>query len=347
MRWLLPILVLLLCEALAKTTTDRVPRWYGAAERIAEERRIDAIFVGSSRVQSAIPTDVFNRSVDARTGESPVALNLGRGYSTIVEHYLGLRNLVLSHPDHLHGVTVFIEAPGGVSFPDRWDGEWTDPAQYQLLVDLLRLSDLPELWRSMQQRSMKLKVTARFFARQSALINRRERLRTALIDAFSPGPSLVLAVGDDLQGPGPASSIRTDDAALHAARELAQQLATEFEKSTVPMRDWRGTVIDDLVTLLHRVDGHLVFFPPPESEAFRRGYRSSLRQEDAAVFAEQVRRWGACLVQPSFTYTDEDLPDLWHLRPERSPAFATTLTDGWLTQCRPRGQRAHAATAGN
>ena len=74
--------VLVLCEGVARMVTDQVPRWYGAAERIAGSKTIDVVFVGSSRVQAAIPIDAFVLQVEARTYHRPVALNLGRGYST-------------------------------------------------------------------------------------------------------------------------------------------------------------------------------------------------------------------------------------------------------------------------
>src|SRR5262249_22993251 len=94
----LPILVLGLVEALVRTTTDRMPLWYGAAERVAERDRVDVIFVGSSRVLAAVLTDAFSETVALQTGYRPRTLNLGRGYTTLIEHYLGLRNLLLTHP---------------------------------------------------------------------------------------------------------------------------------------------------------------------------------------------------------------------------------------------------------
>src|SRR6266487_2096282 len=110
----LPILVLGFVEALVRITTDRIPLWYGAAERVAERDRVDVIFVGSSRVLAATLTEACTETVALRTGYRPRTLNLGRGYTTLIEHYLGLRNLILTHPRSVKGVTVFIEAPGGL-----------------------------------------------------------------------------------------------------------------------------------------------------------------------------------------------------------------------------------------
>jgi len=350
MKWdwvlwiVLPILVFGLVEALVRTTTDRIPLWYGAAERVAERDRVDVIFVGSSRVLAAIPTEAFSETVALRTGYRPRTLNLGRGYTTLIEHYLGLRNLLLTHPRSVKGVTVFIEAPGGLGFADHWHDAWVNQ-QYQLLVDLLRFSDVLDFWRLGGDNIWtKLRVTARFFMRQCALVNRRERIRElwlnqlipALLEGRTPSLASVDELGKDLQGPQHATNIRSDDAALRNARALAQRYGAEFEHSTVPTRVWAGSVMEDLVRLLQRVDGQLVFFVPPESEVFRRGYRTPLRQEELAIFAEQVRKWGACLVKPAFKYTDEDLPDLWHLRIELASAFTQMVAEEWLAKCESR-----------
>src|SRR6516165_982794 len=75
-QWIvLPILVLGLIETLVRTTTDRIPLWYGAAERVAERDQVNVIFVGSSRVLAAIPTEVFSATVALRTGYRPRTLN--------------------------------------------------------------------------------------------------------------------------------------------------------------------------------------------------------------------------------------------------------------------------------
>jgi len=345
-QWIvLPILILGLIETLVRTTTDRLPLWYGAAERVAERDRVDVIFVGSSRVLAAIPTEVFSETVALRTGSRLRTLNLGRGYTTFIEHYLGLRHLLLLHPSSVQGVTVFIEAPGGLGFADHWRDAWVNPAQYQLLVDLLRFSDVRDFWRlGGDTMWTKLRVTARFSMRQLALINRRERIREwwlhqgipAWLAGRTPRLASADALGKDLQGPTHATNIRSDDTALRNARALAQRYGAEFEHSTVPIRAWAGSVAEDLVRLLQQVDGQLVFFVPPESEVFRRGYRTPVRQEDVVIFAEQVRKWGACLVKPAFQYTDEDLPDLWHLRIERAPAFTQRVAEEWLAQCASR-----------
>src|SRR5215471_20978841 len=111
---LIPVLVLGAAEACVRRTVDRVPLWYGAADALAAQGRVDVLFVGSSRVEAAVVPEEFEAAVLARSGRSLRTLNLGRGSSTDVEHYLGVRDLLERHPESLLGVRVFWEAPGGV-----------------------------------------------------------------------------------------------------------------------------------------------------------------------------------------------------------------------------------------
>src|SRR5262245_14104188 len=178
-QWLmLPLAVLALTEAFVRHTSDRVPSWYGAADRLAAIRPVQAVFVGSSRVQAAILPSAFERALGERGRPGTAALNLARGYTTDAEHYLGLRNLLAAHPDRLRGITVFAEAPGGLPWPTRWDNApWAMAAQPWMLVDLLQPADLPRFWQeSGLDLETRLHLSLRLGLRRLSLFNRRERV---------------------------------------------------------------------------------------------------------------------------------------------------------------------------
>jgi hypothetical protein len=343
-QWLiLPLLVLGLADAFVRHAVDRVPSWYGAADRLASTRPVQAVFVGSSRVQAAILPSAFERVLAERGRPGTTALNLGRGYSTDAEHYLGLRNLLAAHPDRLRGVTVFAEAPGGLPWLTRWDNTpWAMAAQPWMLVDLLQPADLPRFWlESGLDLETRVHLSLRVALRWLSLFNRRERVREQFFDNLLPTlsrgkiPNFVIArtLGGDLQGPGEVTSIRHDPAALEVARKLARDMGERLGRNQAPIRDWRGTLPEALARLAQSAGGGLVFFEPPLSEAFLQGYRTKVRQEDAALFALQAREWGACVVRPAFTYSDDDLPDLWHLRPERVAEFTRAVAVAWIETC--------------
>lgn len=351
LRWLLrcvqwmilPFLVLGLAEAFVRHTADRVPSWYEAADRLGSMRSVQALFVGSSRVQAAILPSAFEQVLAERGRHGITALNLGRGYSTDAEHYLGLRNLLAAHPDTLRGVTVFAEAPGGLPWATRWDNvPWAMAAQPWMLVDLLRPADLPRFWQqSGLDLGTRLHLSVRVVLRGVSLFNRRERVREQWLDDVLPTlargdrPKFVFTrtLGDDLQGPGQATSIRHDPAALALARRLARDLGEQLARYQAPIRDWRGTLPEVLVRLVQGAGGHVVFFEPPLGEVFLKGYRTKVRQEDAAFFARQAKEWGSCVVRPAFSYSDDDLPDFWHLRPERVIEYTRAVAVAWLETC--------------
>lgn len=343
-QWIVvPLLVLLLAELFVRSTADRVPGWYGAADRIAGTRPVGAIFIGSSRVQAAIVTAAFEDALARSGAPRGAALNLARGYTTDPQHYLGVRNLLAERPDALRGVTIFSEIPGGLPYETRWETTpWAMSAQPWLLVDLLRLDDLPALWRSSGlDFETRLHVSVRVLLRGLSLFNRRERLREQWLDEVLPTlatghrPALVRPrnLGDDLQGPGPAASIRVDPAAVEAARGEARRLGQTMSAGQGPVRNWSGTIPEALTRLVRGAGGRVVFFEPPQSDVFLGAYRTPLRQEDAEIFARTARAWGACVVRPRFAYSDDDLPDLWHLRPERAPAFTEAVALEWLRSC--------------
>jgi hypothetical protein len=65
------------------------------------------------------------------------------------------------------------------------------------------------------------------------------------------------------------------------------------------------------------------FFEPSQGEVFMRSCRTTLRQEDVAL-----RELGVALA-----YSDDDVPDFWHLRPERGTEYTRAVATGWLRTC--------------
>jgi hypothetical protein len=173
------------------------------------------------------------------------------------------------------------------------------------------------------------------------LFNRRERVREQWLDEVLPtlaqglipdfAPKRIL--GDDLRGPGHTTSIRADPAALAPVRALARRIGDQAARFQGPIREWHGTITEALVRLVRAAGGQVVFFEPPLSETFLQGHRTKMRQEDAALFARSAHEWRACVVRPSFKYSDDDLPDLWHLRPERVSEYTRAVATAWLEIC--------------
>lgn len=348
-QWLLvPLVVLAVTELGLRTVFDR-PRWYAGARQLASEQSIDLVFVGSSRTGAAVHVPTFAQEVSTLTGRCPRALNLARGFSTEVEHYLGLRNLFAAHPASLRGVTVFVEAAGGLPGAGRWDQPWAHAAQPWLVVDLLWWNDLPRFWRSAGLSvGDRLHLTLRFALRSvSSTFNRRERIREQLLRLGIPW-LIGLAFGRGSANPftpaapyadlvGDTGDIRNDPAALQAARDLAMTLTAEELQLQTPLRGWERTVQRDIVELVRRHGGHVVFFDMPLSSVFARVYTTRTRQDDIRVFRQQARTWGVPLLQPQIAFDDSDLPDLWHLSPSLARSYSVQLARDWVDVAKPSG----------
>lgn len=342
-QWLLlPLALLAVAEGCARRSVDHVPRWYGAAEALAAQGPISALFIGSSRVEAAVAPLEFEDEAARLGGLRGRALNLGRGYSTDAMHWFGVRNLLLEHPHNLRGVAVFVEVPGGLPFTSSWrTSPWARAEQPWMLAEVLRRRDLAGVWRSSGlDFETRLHLLARFTLRPLSLLRRRERVRETALEAAAalsqgrrPRWPVAPPLGADLAGPG-VGSIRTDNEAVQAARRLAQEFARQMRgwegRPQAPMRGFQHTVLASLVALVNAHGGQVVFFVPPQGEVFLATYRTPLRSEDRRLFAEQARAWNALLLDPEFPYDDSDLPDLWHLRPERAPEFSRALARAWV-----------------
>jgi len=351
-QWLLiPLAVFWLTESAFRSAFDRVPLWYGAAEWAASEGRVDVVFIGSSRVSAAVNVTSFAREVFVRTGQCPRGLNLGQGYSTDPEHYLGLRNLLTSHPESLQGVVVFVEAAGGLpSSNGGWDTSWVHSAQPWLVVDLLRSQDLLPLWRSRGLAiSEKLHLTLRFGLRKvSSALNRRERIREGLLEGgigwllhlssghIGSNPFMDVPVHYGLLGGG--GGLRTGREAFSRAREAAFRFTSESLRNEQPIREWGTSVLSDLVQLVRRHGGQVVFFEMPVSSVFGRLYATPLRQEDIRIFREQAKIWGTPVLLPQLAFSDRDFPDLWHLDSRAASVFSEDLARAWVEDLRTTGK---------
>jgi hypothetical protein len=341
-QWVvIPLVMFGMAELLVRHAIDHRPRWYGAAEQAVAAGLVDVIFVGSSRVRAAVHVPTFEEEVLALGGSCVRTLNLGRGYSTAAEHYLGLRNLFATHPEHLPAVTVFVEIPSAPLGPAHWSDSWSHEEQPWMLVDLIGWGDLWSFWRSRGLPwTEKIHLSVRFSLREVAVtFNRRERIREGLmrdcmsrvLQATRPRatpPNDERSSTSDLIGR--ETEIRTDPASIQAARNLALQITAEWVDREIPTHDWRESVQRDLVEMVERRGGRVMFFMLPQSSVFARLENNPGRQRDMQNLTEHARRWNTDILSPHVEFSDEDLPDLWHVSHNLARSFSRELARDWL-----------------
>ena len=93
--------------------------------------------------------------------------------------------------------------------------------------------------------------------------------------------------------------------------------------------DWRTTIISDIVDLIHRNGGHIVFFDVPLSTPFKRVFTRPTRQQDIREFRNRASSWDAQILTPRVDYTHDDLPDLWHARHDLAVRDTAELANTW------------------
>jgi hypothetical protein len=250
---------------------------------------------------------------------------MGMGYSTIVEHDLGIHRLFDANPDHMRGCTVCIEAPCGIPSWDTWAGPWADEARPELLIECLQRKDLPEL---VGTRAVPVEEKVTVGAESvSALAREVLWCRRAL---FKEGGNLLVAlVGTPPSALVEAGGIRTDAGGIAAARRLASERSRRDMETQRPLGDWNGTVLARLVSYVQAKGGHVVFYEMPLSSVQRAPLETPLMLAERARFRVVCALWHARFLDLPFPTTDQDFPDLWHLsaarRVEFSRAFAKAL----------------------
>ncbi|MGE5340928.1 MAG: hypothetical protein ACM3SY_05535 [Candidatus Omnitrophota bacterium] len=339
LQWVvIPFLLLAVANYGVRHLVPTGPAWYEQAEinaRNQPDHMPDVIFIGSSRVAAAINNEAFDRRMSQLTGRKIVSLNFGQGYSTIQEHYLGMRNLLKRYSKPYKPFTVLIEAPGemvNIKYYKRWTDDWINNGETQLLVPLLHVSDFLFFLKSSTDKSNdKTYVAFKYLTKSIDLIRYRERTKAKIDRTFKnllepPAPKNIAPQPDLTQRGG----IKTDPKALEMIRASAVTFANEMLSEQRDFQNWDQTVLADLIRLIESYNGTVVFYTMPASSVYSRVFNTNLHQKNKATFKKQLKKWNIPLLYPEFSYTDEDFPDLWHMKLSRSFEFSEKLADAYF-----------------
>lgn len=337
-QWVaIPLLILVAVECLLRKSDAAAPLWYSRAEAIARRGKVDFAFIGSSKVAAAFIEKAFNEEMGKALERRTAAVNLGRGFSSPQLHYLGLRNLLRRHPESLKGVTLFVEAMSDAplyQYHGNWKSIWFN-RQPELLVPLLRFPDLMPFWRSQGTAwTDKFLVTAKFLLGSSKIISHRERARhefeslgKRMLHGFASRmfrlPPLPPAAEPVIQGIG---GILTDPKDLERARKTGLKYYHSLAASRRPILNrWDGSVLADIVRLIKGQGGEVFFVNLPAYSMELKAYATPNHEWNKAIIRKQFKEWDVALLTPDFSYTDDDIPDCFHLKMSRAGEFSRKL----------------------
>lgn len=315
--------------------------WYDMAKAKAEHEPVRFIFVGSSAMAAAIDPDAFSGRLAERNVLHGLTLNMGQGYSTLKQHYLGLRNLFWKVPQNLTGCVVVVEMKSGTLNAEARTSPWAFQEAPGFLAPVLTEQDVPDLLLSSDPPLRKLICLWQFalpdypLERISTLIVSRDRLRKwyldkareALISALTTLPNSVAAV--DLTTAG---GIRNSRYSVEWARRLAFETAAAamlIKKSNPPSAYARN---EDIVKLIKSFGGDIVFLSLPMSPLFEKAAATEVGRENQRVSMELVHQWGSRVVQVQFPTSEYDFPDLWHLSGTRAREFSQRVADEFVKE---------------
>src|SRR5690606_9929792 len=323
-RWALP--------ALFGRGLQDLEDFYQPEERIAARGPITHLAVGTSQVGAAVDPDTLQALLRAAAPEgTPIrVVNAAKGYSTQMQHYLGVRNLIARYPASMEGVVVFLEAPEGVADYQTPEDHWTHEKWPSLLGPLLRTSDLPRFYlQSSNTLSDKVRVTAAHFLHAGRYLRHvRNRIEGAVNGWLTP-PRPERAEVDLTTRAG----IRTDAAGVAAAREQAVREADLRRAAALAAGDaldWDRSVAAQTVRLVRAHGGEVVFFMTPQSPVMQSRWGEEMRVQ-RRTFEAWTRANGIPVLQPQpFEYGAEDFPDNLHLRKSRSGEYTARLAEAYL-----------------
>jgi hypothetical protein len=324
------VVALLLLETTVRVIGPPVRLWYPLVA--TWNRPIRVLFVGSSRVQAAVDP----ARVTARLGPAGdrIDVNLGEGFSTIIEHTLGLRDL--GGRGLLRGATVFVEIPGGAPDASRWTDRWYYTEMPDLFAATMRPGDLGRLWASDHSREDKFTGTARTLLQRSLIFTYHEFIRVRFLTAVD---AQFRALSRRLAGAGAAApptpdlreggGVRTDfDDRLRIRAEAVVEGQNMLREQRL-VTDWNDLVVGTLVSVVQNSGGNVVFFETPLSPPMRLASETAIGLENRRRFLAQAERWGARTILLQDQWPAESFPDMVHLSAAASGRFTDELIAAW------------------
>lgn len=311
---------------------DRLHDVYDAqAGQLARGDTINHVFVGTSRVASAIRPKAFAQEMNthAQSAAEPatpaVAVRAARGFSTLAVHAEGIETLLRTRPEAMQGAVVYVEAPAGLVEPQTWSMRWTRSEWPELLSPYLTAGDTPRYWSvSGDPVSTKTRVTAAaplYLVRFWSSIRRKVSEDVGKLFQQPQTKNTDVDLND-------AAGIRTDSAGVALVRKkiVPEMRGWAHVEHDRPPIDWDESVFARLVERVQASGGSVVVYDMPISTPARAVIDSNaVLQRDRAALNDWLSQHGVTFVTANFEYSDDDFPDLSHLRNSRAAEFSRAL----------------------
>lgn len=297
-------------------------RWYNAKASEVKNAPDAVILVGSSRTAS-MDNERLQEELQKESGKPVKVFNMGMGYSTMVEHYLGLRKLAQER-GNLNGVRVVLESSNGFPSEQRWHDDWVQPESPQMICALMKNSDLGKFWsESSCDVPTKLFIT---LGKELHCVRHFARMRAFVLSA----PDKVLAKVFKSSGPETATldnagGTRSDRGTVTLLRAKMEQTAEKTRTGSEKAIFGSDTVFTDVVKLCRENGAKVYEYAPPHSSVDVDYLKWERSPEAVAAYDAFLKQNQVPILFLGMSVSDDDFPDLLHIGKPRRAEFATKL----------------------
>ncbi|MEZ4647913.1 MAG: hypothetical protein R3E97_03860 [Candidatus Eisenbacteria bacterium] len=338
---LIPAVMLLVTEVAFRVLDEHSwarALWFeGVSDRMEAGERIDYLFFGSSRTANGLVASAFESEMESAAGDDVTCVNLGRAMSGAPAQYFGLRMLLEKHPEAMRNCTVSLEESAGLpEYSGTWDDAWFFPGATQLVVDYMERDDLTRYLETRAGFEAKAGVVARYYGRGLALIATRRQMQQRL---EWRGQALVERVLTRLGAESAAANgelptnrrLRVDAGGVRLMRDLVhERVSPEALAEQTPAGAWDDQVVCAAARMLEDAGVRVTFHEVPVPSYLWMVNDTEVRRADRESFLEWQHAVGVDEVRSTIEVTDEDFPDLSHLRKSRIEEYSRDLARGMM-----------------
>lgn len=332
---LIPALIFAMLEF--KFRSEQQTSWFnnpGQTLALTEAGDSRIILVGNSLTAAAVPPRLLADTLEAETGHYFTVLNFGHAFCQDVHVYYGLKRMLKNAPHCLERTVVLIQAMGGVPFSHTKFGSirGCDLDEVTLLAPYLEASDVPRLlngkytdWRS--KRNLIAAETSYFLTNAPQWLPSEKRRLDAQADLLlyrlTGVPPKPVFKHDVIEEGG----VRADDEGVRMFRGISLNLVHKILATQCATNSWDDTFLRATVQLVQSSGGRVVFFDVPVSPVQSLWAVSSPAMiENRKLFSRIATEWHCEMVQPQYSASNSDYPDLSH--PARTEALRYTVRLG-------------------
>ena len=299
--------------------------WYQAIEENRTGSEPSVLLIGTSRTAASIDAKQLSQFLSDKLKHSVKVFNLGLGYSTLTEHYFGIKRLIEQRKS-LDNVVVLIECTRGFPLMDKWNGPWVHEEVPEMIMPLLNIGEIDKLW---HQSSLPLLTKATItLGRYILCIRYFKRCRNAF--ESSPAKMLFPRLYRKKYDIAEKGGIGANKMAVRLTRQRVKDDFKEGQQKTEPSFELNsGILFCSLVDLCQSKGARVFIYVPPTSSVDTDNLFYTKLATAKTDLSTYCRNKNIALVPVVMKLSDEDFPDLRHLGESRR-AECTKLTGSQL-----------------